>query len=377
MTQRFDVVVVGAGIVGLAHAWMAARRGYRVVVCDRSPRAVGASVRNFGMVWPIGQPAGELYQVAMTARECWLQLKADGLQEVDECGAVHVAHAADELAVLEEFSAAGTHDCRLLTSGETQELVPVVHSDGLLGGLFSPTELRVNPRLALAEIADYLRERHGVEFTWSTPIIRVDDGMAVSSTGERFSADRIIVCSGDDLTTLFPDVLASSGLKRCKLQMLRTRSHATTRQRAHVASGLTLRHYRSFESCPSLDALRARIARESPELDALGIHVMATQSADGSFILGDSHEYDEEISPFDKSEIDELILRELAKVIALPDWSIAERWHGVYAKHPELPVFEAQPVPGVFVCVGPGGAGMTMSFGLADRAWKQWEGTAE
>ena len=39
-------------------------------------------------------------------------------------------------------------------------------------------------------------------------------------------------------------------------------------------------------------------------------------------------------------------------------------------------VFEAEPVPGIHVFIGAGGAGMTMAFGLADRAWQRWTGTS-
>jgi glycine/D-amino acid oxidase-like deaminating enzyme len=58
-----DVIVVGAGIVGLAHALAAARRGRRVLVIDRDARANGASIRNFGFVTVTGQERGRVWDL--------------------------------------------------------------------------------------------------------------------------------------------------------------------------------------------------------------------------------------------------------------------------------------------------------------------------
>lgn len=368
-----DVVVIGGGIVGLANAWMAARRGLRVVLLERTAVAEGASVRNFGMIWPIGQPAGELYATALRSRELWLELDAFGAVPVEQCGSIHLAHYEDELAVHEEFRDLGTHDVRMLTADEVAKASRLTNTERLLGGMFSGTELRVDPRTASRRIVAWLAEAQGVECHFRTTAVEIEDRTVRTSDGRQWRAERIIVCSGSDLQSLYPEVLQRSGLVLCKLQMMLSVPQPVPAGPApHLASGLTLRHYTAFRNCPSLKRVQARFTAECPALDRFGIHVMASQLPSGEVILGDSHEYGDQITPFDKAEIDDLMLDESRKTFHLTDWSIRQRWNGIYAKHPELPVFEASPAEGVHVLVGTGGAGMTMSFGLAERAWKRW-----
>jgi FAD dependent oxidoreductase TIGR03364 len=177
-----------------------------------------------------------------------------------------------------------------------------------------------------------------------------------------------IVCAGDDFETLYPEVFAGSGLTRCKLQMMRTAPQPGSWQLGPaLAAGLTLRFYKAFAICSTLPRLKARIAAEKPEYDRWGIHVLASQTADGAITLGDSHEYGLDLDIFDRASIDELILTEARTFLKLPSWEIAERWHGVYALHPDRPFFEAGPAPGVRIITAPGGSGMTLSFGLAER----------
>jgi FAD dependent oxidoreductase TIGR03364 len=374
--QPSTVAVVGAGIVGLAIARVAAERGHRTMLFERSSAACGASTRNFGMVWPIGQPSGLPRELALRSREIWLQLAQAAGVWVRACGSIHLAHRSDEWAVLEEFYSRSNKlgvECELLDAEATLQRSPAANPNGLVGGLYSPTELCVNPRTASAAIAAWLARQFDARLAFNTTVVEVEPGSLRTSDGQSHRADRIVVCGGADLQTLFPERLANAPLHRCKLQMFKTVPQKENwRLGPHLASGLTLRHYQNFALCDTLAALKRRVAEETPELDRYGIHTMAAQNDAGEIILGDSHEYDEQIEPFDKSQIDKLIERELRRQITLPDWTIAERWHGVYAKRPDQPFHVDRPHDGVYLLTGLGGAGMTMSLGVAERLWDQW-----
>jgi FAD dependent oxidoreductase TIGR03364 len=218
----------------------------------------------------------------------------------------------------------------------------------------------------VAGLPDVLRAM-GVEVRTGCPVIGIDLPAVETSEGQ-WTVDRAIVCSGDEFATLYPDVFAASGMTRCKLQMMRTAPQPNGWDLGPaLAAGLTLRFYKAFRDCTTLPALRARIARDMPEYDRWGIHTLVSQTADGAITLGDSHEYGSSPEIFDRTEIDQLILDNIKTYLALPDDRIVERWHGVYAWHPELSVVRCEPAPGVQIVTGVGGSGMTLSFGLAER----------
>lgn len=370
MSPPRHTAVIGSGIVGLAHAWAAAREGDRVTVFERSDKARGASVRNFGMFWPIGQTA-DLLPIALRSGELWREFSKTMNTTARRCGSACVVDHDDEAAVLEEFVRLAPdlgYECELWTPEKAESLCPGIRKGVAKAVMFSPTECNVDPREALAMLPHYLTERHDVRFHWNTTVTEVFSGSLRTAAGARHAFDRILICSGHDFETLFPEIFAAAPLKICKLQMLRTIPQpAGWKLGPMLSSGLTLRHYDSFAICPSIGEVKQRVARESPELDRYGIHVMASQDRDGGLVLGDSHEYGTDIEIFDKAVIDDLILRELRRLFDFPDWTLAERWHGLYAKNPDGPIFRCEPLPEVHIATGTGGSGMTLSFGLAER----------
>src|SRR5688572_29477255 len=115
----FDVAIVGAGIVGLAHALAAARRGKRVIVIDRDVHANGASIRNFGFITVTGQQAGACWQRAMRSRDIWADVASKADIAIEHEGLCVVARRPEAKHVLEAFLETEMgRACRMLTAQE-------------------------------------------------------------------------------------------------------------------------------------------------------------------------------------------------------------------------------------------------------------------
>ena len=372
--EQTDVAIVGAGIVGLAHAYVAAKAGRKVSVFERNPAACGASIRNFGMIWPIGQPPGEFYQLALRSRQIWLHLLQEAGLPYQQTGSLHAAYRADEAQVAQEFAERAMllgYNCAWLDQAAVLKKSQALRPEGLLGALWSSTEMTVDPRLVVSQIPAFLKERYRVNFRFNCPVTEVEN-QRLTAGQTRCRAALIVIAAGDDFQTLFADSFADSQLTRCKLQMLRTVPQpAGWSLGPSLAFGLSFRHYPTFGICDSLPALKKRVAEETPEFDKWGIHVMASENSTRQITLGDSHEYGLAIDIFDRAEINELILQYAREYLRLPHLQIAETWHGVYAKHPEKPFLRLTPGHGVRLVTVTSGIGMTLSFGLAEQTFQE------
>ncbi len=363
-----DIAIIGGGIIGLSHAYMAARKGYKVAIFERNEKAVGASIRNFGLIWPIGQNL-ETLDRAMRSRNHWLEVgKAAGLS-VRENGSLHLAYHLDELDVLEDFMETSTaYGCSLIAAKEAANKNRLIKKEGLMGALWSETELTVDPRESIEKIPLWLEKKFGVTLKFGNAVKEISYPKLTTASGEIWAANQIFVCGGADFETLYPEIFKVSGMTKCKLQMMRVKYPLNVEEFGpSLCAGLTLGHYASFSRLESLKKLTDRFNKENPEYSENGIHVLLSQNGSGDLIIGDSHHYGLNPEPFDNETIDNLILKYLSSFTDIKPLTIKERWHGIYPKISGKTEFMMEPEKGVKIVTGLGGAGMTLSFGLAEE----------
>jgi D-hydroxyproline dehydrogenase subunit beta len=363
---RFDVGIVGAGILGLGTAWAAVRQGLRVVVIDRDAQANGASVRNFGFVTVSGQARGPMWERARRTRQVWREVASAADIPILQSGLWVTARRRESLAVLEEFMATDMAEgCRLLTPAEARRRCPSLTAPQLTGVLESTVELRVESAQAIPRLAAWLGAEHGVTFLRNTAVRGVELPAIHTSRGQ-LEAVFAVVCPGDDFTALYARELAAFPLSRCKLQMLRLANPGFKLPGA-LMSDLGLARYSGFAELQSAAALTARLAREQPGHLEHGVHLIVVQSADGSLIVGDSHEYAATPDPFSREHVDALILEEFTAALGVQPPPVLERWKGTYASATDRPVLIAAPEPSVRIAIVTCGAGASTAFAIGEE----------
>ncbi len=364
MARNFDLAVVGAGICGLAHALAAARRGKRVVVIDRDAQSNGASVRNFGFVTVTGQKRGECWSRAKRSRDVWAEVAALAGIEIVHRGLVVAARRPEAARVLEAFSATEMGEgCELVGSVSAKARFPMLND--VAAALYSPHEIRVESRTAIPRLADWLAEAHGVTFLRGTSVLAVNPPSVQTSRG-LVEAEAAIVCPGDDLVSLFPERLASYGLTRCKLHMLRLAPVASRLETA-IMSDLGLVRYLGYAELPEAKDLRQVLTAEQPDHLANGVHLIVVRSADGSLVVGDSHHYAATPEPFAPESVDALMLDEFHAVLNVGATKVIERWIGTYASAPDRLALIDKPAHAVRLVLITSGTGASTSFAIAEE----------
>lgn len=326
--MQADVVVIGSGIVGLAAAYAAYQRGHQVLVLDKDAACTGASVRNFGFVTVTGQSQSLTWNRAMLARNIWSEIAPQAGIETCQQGLWVLAQRPEAVRVLQELMAQPQGQQLQWHSAQQLRQWPSFRSADLLGGLYSPHELRFEALLAIAKLRKWL-ESLGVAFKTGVHA-HFEPSLGLFANGEQVHFNHMLAAPGPDLVHWVPHWLQVQQIKICRLLMLRVQPPAGYVLPAPIMSDLSLVRYKGYTELKSSSPLLERLQSEQAEHLEHGIHLIVVQNPDGSLTVGDSHHYHQGQDPFVQHLTEQLILQEMQSVLKLPDYQVIERWVGFY-----------------------------------------------
>ena len=177
-----DVIVVGAGVVGAACAYYAARAGLDVTVVDRGSVAGGTTGSGEGNVLVSDKEPGPELDLAVLSNSLWRELAPLGGFEFEAKGGLVVAETGEVRRRLVELAGKQGVDHRIVAGDELRDYEPQL-AEGFAGGVFYPGDAQVQPMLAAAELL-----RHGAE-SYGHGTLKLRTGVTV--TGFTRSGDRI------------------------------------------------------------------------------------------------------------------------------------------------------------------------------------------
>jgi FAD dependent oxidoreductase TIGR03364 len=365
-SATFDLAIIGGGVIGLAHAYVAAKAGRRVAVIEKDVRANGASIRNFGFITVTGQERGDSWRLARRTRDVWAEVAPAAGLAIEQEGLYLTARSPEAMAVIEAFLMTEMGEgCSVMTAETFRRAGGGLGGDDLAGALHSRHELRVESRTVIPALTAWLREAFGVVFFNETVAFEAAPPRLRTSRGA-IEAAATVVCPGDDFVTLYPERIASYGLRRCRLSMLKL-ADPGFRLPGALMSDLSLTRYRGYAALPEARALEARLRAAHPSAYEHGVHLIVAQGADGGLIVGDSHHYDRLPAPFAPAEAERDILDEYVRAVGRPPPPVLERWTGVYAVADDRTYLIDAPAPDVRLVIVTSGTGASTSFGIAER----------
>lgn len=380
--KTYDLLVVGAGVVGLAHAYEASRRGLKVAVVEKNYHCVGASIRNFGFITVSGQSSRDTWRRAKYSRNVWADIaKNAGIPILHE-GSWVVCQRPEALDVAKAFIKTEMGEGCQVIDREDFPILPKMGFQGIQSlrldsaqGLFySPHEFRVESREAIPMLTRWLESTLNVDFHWGLEVLRCDAPEVLTSKGQ-FYANKVVICPGAELNGLAKPYLERHAIELCTLQMLRVKLNPGFKLPGSVMTDNSLARYLGWADLPEAEVLKVRVKNEMPEYVKEGIHLIAVQSSDGSLVVGDSHRYGNTDDVFADETIDEMILALLRNTLVFSELKVVERWTGVYPSSSKQDALIEKVNDELRVAVVTSGTGASTAFGLAKDNLDDWMGS--
>jgi hydrogen cyanide synthase HcnC len=342
MSDGYDLIVIGGGLVGGAIAWGAAAKGARVALLDEGDVAHRASRGNFGLVWVQGKGAGMPDYAHWTHRssELWPQLAsalgaATGVDvALQQRGGLHFCLTDEELEeradmVQRMHNESGDIGTRILGRSDVRAMVPGI-GDDVVGAAFCPVDGQANS-LRLLRATHAALQASGGAYLPNRKVTSIDarsNEFTVHCGGERLVCGKLVISAGLGSRELAPMVGLSMPVHPVRGQILVTE-------------------------------------RLRPLLD-YATHKMC-QTNEGSVMLGDS----QEDAGFDASTTPEVMQAIAARAKrtfpALADAAVVRVWAGLRVMTPDgFPIYDqSDRYPGAFSATCHSGVTLAGAHALA------------
>ena len=355
------------------HALLAIKAGYTVTHIERDSVPQSASVRNFGLVWVSGREAGSELDLALRARELWGEIGAEASIGFRAQHSLTIAQTDVELALMQEAAQmqdSAKRGFQYLGREDVLDLEPSLQGN-VLGALLCTQDAAVEPALLLGGLREQLAK--SPDYQWIPNFEVVDfyhdaTGNHVTDIlGNKISGDLMAICPGAAHKGFLSELFDGAALRKVHLQMGATAP--TTQMLKHsIADADSMRYYPAFKNL-SLD----KLPPQSEVAASNKMQLLMVQRLDGSFTIGDTHDY---VEPFNH-EISEAPYEHLAQVmtniLGKPSPAIVRRWDGVYSQSTNSNIYYRKELaPGAVVVTGGGGRGNTISPAMAEETIQDW-----
>jgi len=343
-SQSYDVVVVGAGIVGAACADEFARRGMRVALLDRDMVGGGATAAGMGHIVTMDDSEAQ-FALTRYSQQLWQTLRPELPDDVEyeDCGTIWVA--ADEEEMQEVFRKQNYYGQRgvpaeVLDPNALRECEPNLR-EGIAGGLRVPEDVVLYPPCA----ARFLMERalkHSATLRVGSVVVEAGQGIVRLANGSEITAEIIVNATGAWAPELTPG-----------LEIKKRKGHLAITDRYPGY----LRH-----QVVELGYLKSA---HSVRSDSVAFNVQPRRS--GQLLIGSSRQYGADHKEVDAVILARMLQRAQEYMPGLRQMSTIRTWTGFRAATPDkLPLIGPSPVDRtLFLATGHEGLGITTSLGTA------------
>nr|AUN36774.1 D-amino-acid oxidase [uncultured bacterium] len=350
----YDVVIVGAGIVGAACADEGARRGMSVLVVERDVIGSGATAAGMGHIVVMDDSDAQ-FALTRYSQQLWQQLRAELPSDVEyeQCGTIWVATDEEEMAEVQrkrDYYAARDVPVEVLDSSALERAEPHLRK-GMAGGLLVPEDAVLYPPCGARFLLERA-QRAGAKLQMGQSVEQIGQGRVGLSDGTEVYASIIVNAAGAWSTAL----TAGLGIKKRKGHLLITDRYP------HV-----VRH--------QLVELGYLKSAHSSTGDSVAFNVQPRKT--GQILIGSSRQYDSEYSQVDSEILGRMLNRAEQYVPCLKEMSAIRVWTGFRAATADkLPLIGPWPEDKtLFLATGHEGLGITTSLGTARLLVDQMTGS--